>query len=166
MQLFVVRHAKAAERNSQTIPDDSLRPLTASGAKKFSRLAKRVSKLFDAPQLVLASGYVRAWETARLLESAAGWPAPTRCADLECDASDSVNAITAALAERTESSVAIVGHEPFLSEFVAHLISADPASIVMEKGAVAVLEVDGPLRGASLFALISPSWIASKKSKR
>ncbi len=166
MQLFVVRHAKAADRDPQRMPDDSLRPLTKGGAKKFARLAKQVGRMFDAPELVLASGYVRAWETARLLESAAGWPAPTRCADLECDAPDAMNALSEILEARTESSIAIVGHEPFLSEFIAEIIAADPASIVMEKGAVAVLEVDGALQGGSLRSLVSPAWIAEKRSKR
>lgn len=166
MQLFVVRHAKAADRDPQSMPDDSLRPLTKGGAKKFARLANHLGQLFDPPELVLASGYVRAWETARLLESAAGWPAPTRCVELECDAHDPMSALIEVLEARREPSIAIVGHEPFLSEFIAEIIAADPASIVMEKGAVAVLEVDGGLQGGSLRSLVSPAWIAAKRSKR
>ncbi|MSR68858.1 MAG: hypothetical protein EXS17_00705 [Phycisphaerales bacterium] len=166
MQLFIVRHAKAAERDVTTLSHDSLRPLTNGGAEKFARLAKRVGRLFAPPELVLASGYVRAWETARILEESAGWPAPLRCAALECDAQNQVAAVSAALIERSATSLAIVGHEPFLSEFIGQLIGAGSASIEMDKGAVALLEVDSSLRGGSLRALIYPAWVSGKGSRR
>ncbi len=166
MKLFVVRHAKAEERNAQRCPDDSLRALTKGGIEKFRRLAKRVGRIVQAPEVVLSSGYVRAWETARILEEAAGWPAPTRLAALECDARDALDAVASALVERSESSLAIVGHEPFLSELIAHLIGGDPASIVMDKGAVAILELDHSLTGGSLCALVTPSWTGARRSKR
>ncbi len=166
MRLFIVRHAKAADRDIHTLSSDALRPLTAGGEAKFQRLAKRLKKLFDPPQVVLASGYVRAWETARILQESAAWPAATRCGALECDALGAAESLADTLHECNEDSIGLVGHEPFLSEFIARAIGADPGSIVMDKGAVAVIELDRSLRGGSLCALVSPGWIARASSNR
>lgn len=77
---------------------------------------------------------------------------------------------------RTEESIAIVGHEPMLSDFVGELLGSAGPAIVMNKGAVAVLEVTDakqlatgesfPGCVASLVALIDPSWFDSGGSKR
>jgi phosphohistidine phosphatase SixA len=42
MELFVIRHAKAADRDPELWPVDSLRPLTRVGAREFERVARRV----------------------------------------------------------------------------------------------------------------------------
>jgi phosphohistidine phosphatase SixA len=77
---------------------------------------------------------------------------------------------------RNEESVAIVGHEPMLSEFVGELLGSAGPAIVMTKGAVAILEVDDPKQlaagesfpgsAASLVALIDPSWVDQGRTKR
>ena len=171
MLLFVVRHAKAEDR-SEEWSEDSQRPLTRSGAKKFKRIASRVGGLFDRPTVVLASSAVRAWETARILESAGDWPAPTRFAALECDHSDGMAETLQRLKESGEPALALVGHEPMLSELISDLLGSAEPSIVMNKGAIAVLHLpsfsfddansSGLFGTASLCALVDPKWIGAK----
>lgn len=176
MLIFVVRHAKAEERLSTRWPDDSLRPLTSSGAKKFARLASRVERLFDPPALLLSSGYVRAWETARILTDEGGWPDAVRCPQLECDSPDDVRGICEIIAQCTEPSLGLVGHEPMLSDLVNELIGSEGPGVVMAKGAIAILELPAVGEGcvgvksassrASLVALLDPKWIGGKRTNR
>lgn len=119
---------------------------------------------------------LQAWSTARILSKVARWPDPILCHSLECDHDDGVEATRAFLSMRTEESIAIVGHEPMLSDFVGELLGSAGPAIVMNKGAVAVLEVTDakqlatgesfPGCVASLVALIDPSWFDSGGSKR
>ncbi|MSR28263.1 MAG: hypothetical protein EXS03_01650 [Phycisphaerales bacterium] len=171
MLLFVIRHAKAHERDTREWDDDSQRPLTRGGARRFAALAAVIAKRYDAPEAVLASGYVRAWETAEILEREAKWPAPVRANWLECSSDASMAEVRRLLSERTEQSLAIVGHEPMLSELVSELTGCHGPGVVMNKGAVAVLSIRDPQSivetdhflgsSAELLALVDPKWVSS-----
>ncbi len=176
MLLFVIRHAKAFDRDPQEWPDDSMRPLTKGGIGKFERLAERIREIHEPPELVLASGFERAWQTARILNKVARWPDPVRCDALECDHGDGVRAMRTLLSQRSEVAIAIVGHEPMLSAFVSDLLGSAGSAVVMNKGAVAILEVPDPKQlaggetfpgsAASLIALLDPKWVAEVSKKR
>jgi phosphohistidine phosphatase len=147
--IYVVRHAVAAEQDDDRWPDDSLRPLTKEGAKSFRRAARGLRKLAPAVDTVLSSPYVRAWKTAEILHEDARWPEPERCDELagERSPADALGVV------RDRGTVAVVGHEPFLSGLVALLLDAE-LSIVLKKGSVVCIE-DGVL-----------SWYATPKMLR
>jgi len=148
MRLFVVRHARAEERSDAHFPNDSQRPLTRQGIDEFTRLARRIGRAWDAPTVVLASRFERAWETAGILRDEAKWPKARRCEVLEADHAGGIAAVELAIIEHAGDSLAVVGHEPTLSELVSHLMGTDLPSIVMRKGAVAILDVAVTLRSA------------------
>src|SRR3954468_17149609 len=83
MDVYLVRHAIAATRDSAQWPDDSERPLTSEGEARFRKAARGLRRVAARVDVVLASPYVRAWQTAEILERAAGWPAPERAPELE-----------------------------------------------------------------------------------
>ena len=60
-------------------------------------------------------------------------------------------------------SIALVGHEPDLSEYAARLIGSKKASMALAKAGVACVEcVDAPGKGCgSLVLLIPPEWYGS-----
>jgi phosphohistidine phosphatase SixA len=66
-----------------------------------------------------------------------------------------------------EKCVALVGHEPVLSELISRLMGASEHSIGFAKGAVAVLEIKNaqPLRG-ELQAFVSPCTVLNRLKKR
>jgi len=78
--LYLVRHAVAEERGADW-PDDSQRPLTAEGSKRWRREAHGLAALGARPDLILTSPFTRARQTADLLAAAfpkkpkAPWPA-------------------------------------------------------------------------------------------
>jgi phosphohistidine phosphatase len=136
MDLILVRHAIAAERDPRRWPDDSERPLTKDGIAKFEQAAVGLGKVAASVDLVLASPFRRAWQTAEILEKVAGWPGPVECVELQPENSP------ATVIERCNREhaavIALVGHEPLLGELAATLLAGDgsPAQPLKKGGAV------------------------------
>ena len=109
-----------------------------------------------APELTLASPAPRAWETARILETVAGWPAPQEADSLIPGAGPQV-ALQALQAQLTAERVAVVGHEPQLS-MLAELLLATPAlALDWRKGGVMLLALPaGPLAGGATLRWMLP----------
>ena len=149
MIVYIVRHAPAGTADSARWPDDSKRPLTAKGERKFARAAVGLARIAKPPEVVLASPYARAWRTAELLAEHAGWPPPEECAALGADR-DAVDALPV-LADRGAASIALVGHETNVSELLSLLLSGDShlAPAPFKKGAVARLSVPASAAPAS-----------------
>jgi phosphohistidine phosphatase len=164
MDLYLVRHAIAAEPDPVRWPDDSERPLTPEGEKRFRRAARGLGSLVRNVDVVLSSPWVRAWRTAELLAKEAGWPAPVKCEALESGRAPA-EVLQALQPHSGAKSVALVGHEPSLHELASYLLTADilHASIEMRKGGVARLELDPALRPgtARLKWLVPPKILVA-----
>jgi phosphohistidine phosphatase len=146
LDLYLVRHAIAFDFDTSQWPDDSQRPLTPEGQKRFSRAARGLRGLVPSVELVLSSPWVRAWQTAELLESEAGWPRAVACEALSSGRGPA-DVLQALQPFTTCSAIALVGHEPILHELASYLLTADTdAQIEMRKGSVARLEVGEGLR--------------------
>jgi phosphohistidine phosphatase len=162
-EVYLVRHAVAEDRDAGRWPDDSLRPLTGEGVERFARAARGLRRLVPTVQLLLSSPYLRAWQTAEILREKAGWPAPERCAALA--AACPPEAALAVLRDRGGAgSIALVGHEPYLSSLASLLLAGDSAAVQLElkKGGVLALASDGdPGSGGALLR-----WSASPKILR
>lgn len=143
MQLIIVRHAVAEERDASRWPNDSLRPLTEKGVKQFKRMAGALGLLAPDVARLLSSKFTRAWDTAKLLTEHAGWPEATREPSLEMGSPEEILAAIAALRAGSDQTIALVGHEPTLSELVSLLLSGDIDHMRMDfkKGAAVALEI-------------------------
>ena len=148
MDLYLVRHAIAEERDPRRWPDDALRPLSARGRARFRLAAAGLRRLGARVDLLLTSPCVRARETAGLLAGDAGWPAPSVLgraapggrpegvlADLGRVAGDA-------------GAVALVGHEPDLQRLASFLLTGVPGSLAARwrKGGIARLGCPDGLR--------------------
>ena len=151
MELFVIRHAKAADRDPEAWPDDSQRPLTREGAKEFERVARRIREWRPAVDMVLSSGFVRAWDTARILSDQADWPAPVSCPELAAHASVG-EALGVLMGLPNDGTIVCVGHEPNLTLLAQALLRAKDAGEVpwFKKGGALCVRFRGtvePRRG-------------------
>src|SRR4051794_22564527 len=156
-RVYLVRHAFAAHADAARWPDDSKRPLTDDGIRRFRAAARGLRRLVPDVDLMLSSGYARAWQTAELLHEVAAWPKPEECRALEAERSAS--AALDVLREHAEGSVALVGHEPYLSALTSILCVGDGSlRLELKKGAVALLHLEGEARprGAYLQWVLSP----------
>jgi phosphohistidine phosphatase len=154
LDLFVIRHAAAFERDLGRWPDDADRPLTPEGERDFARSARGLARVTDEVEAVLASPYARAWRTAELLHEEGGWPEPRAFAPLEADRH--AEQLLADLAKLgADGSLAVVGHEPMLGVLSGILVGG--GAFELKKGAVVRLDVS-ELRpgGATLRWLLPP----------
>jgi phosphohistidine phosphatase len=168
VDLYIVRHARAGHADPTVWPDDAERPLTADGRRRFREAAEGLRRLVPSVDVVLSSSFARAWQTAELLQEVAGWPEPTRCAELEIGRTPASAA--AVVADRREESVAVVGHEPHLSRLASLLCtgSEDELRLELKKGAVAFLAFDGTAAPgtASLRWTVPPRILSGLRPSR
>lgn len=165
MQLFVVRHAIAAELEAGG--QDAARPLTRKGVERFRQGVKGLAMLGTSFSSVLHSPWRRAAETAQLLAPLVGEGARVETELLCASPGQELLALIAehgrAPADSGEAahakSVAVVGHEPWLGELIGWLTAGDPRAgeaLVLKKGSVSWLEGSAVPGGMSLWALLPP----------
>lgn len=159
MDVCLVRHAIAVERGTAGFTDDRVRPLTSEGRKRMTEAATGLSRLFVAEQ-ILSSPLLRARQTAEILGKT--WKLPV----LEAEGLGTGNhgAVIAALRETETEKVALVGHEPWMSELLSLLLTGDPSLVASEfkKGAAALVSCDG-VAAAGNFRL---SWLVQPGALR
>jgi phosphohistidine phosphatase len=166
VELFLVRHAIAHDQDPVNWPDDADRPLTEEGEELFRQAARGLARIVPSVDAVLASPFVRAWQTAEILAKDAGWPAPERCEALE--AGRPTGGILKAMRQRQGlGSLALVGHEPDLSDLAARLLAGREEALVIEmkKGGVAALLVEDDFSGGSLRWLAMPKILRALAAK-
>ncbi|MGA0122866.1 MAG: SixA phosphatase family protein [Gaiellales bacterium] len=144
LEVLLVRHAIAAERDHARFPDDSLRPLTDRGRARFRAAARGLGSLVAVPTRLLASPYARTWETAGILAAEADWPTPERCDALAADRGAG-EALAALAAVGGPGPVVLVGHEPTMTILTRLLVRAEDEGAVdwFRKGAAALVAFDG-----------------------
>jgi phosphohistidine phosphatase len=129
VDIVLVRHAIAEERDPMRWSHDALRPLTAFGRERFEPAARGLGTIVGRVETVLASPYVRAWDTARILSDQADWPAPVSCPELAAHAT--VGEALAVLVAMPNAGTAVcVGHEPNLTLLAQALLRAKDAGEV------------------------------------
>jgi phosphohistidine phosphatase len=139
LHLYLVRHAIAEQRGPDW-PDDSLRPLTAEGVKRWRRQASGLVAIDARPDLILTSPYTRARQTADLL--AAAFPKKPKVVELPAlqPGVKPRDVLRALEADGRVASLALVGHEPGLGELAALLVGFKTAP-EFKKGGVARVDV-------------------------
>lgn len=156
MKLLLVRHAKAEDREGFDGPDDE-RPLTANGRQKFRTAARGLRKLAPDISLLATSPLVRARQTAEVLArvfSARGIVEQDLLAP-----GGSRKALLAWLAEQSDDEVvALVGHEPDLSELATFLLASGARPLLeFRKGTAALVRFDGhPAAGQGVLEWLLP----------
>ena len=164
MRLVVVRHAIAEDREAfaRSHKDDATRPLTPEGRRKMERAALGLKQLVPELDLLAASPYKRAFDTAEIIAKAYGTSAVERVAELAPGGGlDRVVGWLAGQASRR--TIAIVGHEPDLSQLVCALLAGTNGPFLeLRKGAACLLEFPGPVgRGAATL-----DWFLGPKHLR
>jgi phosphohistidine phosphatase len=122
MEILLIRHAIALPRDLARWPDDGERPLSPDGMSRGRRAAQGLKRLVPTPPRVLVSPLLRTRQTAELLQKHAEWPAALVCPELapeKAPRAKAPRALLTRLRQEEEELVALVGHEPRLSELIA-----------------------------------------------
>ena len=163
MELLIVRHAIAFERNANRWPDDGARPLSPRGVIRARRAAVGLKKIAVRPGRVFASPLERTKQTAAILTQYAGWPRAIPCPQLL--PGESPQALLALLARTRGQRLAVIGHQPDLGRLISACLPGSPGSAAFElrKMAVALISFDDAPRASQgeLRWLVPPKLLRS-----
>ena len=167
MDLLIVRHAIAFERDRHRWRDDGARPLSPAGIRRARKAAAGLKQFSKVPDRLLTSPLVRARQTAQILTEVAGWPQAEEAPGLS--PGEPILAVWSLLGKDRSKRVAIVGHQPGLGALLTACLLGDGAAlpIEMKKNAVACLSFDGRARagGAVLKWLATPRMLRGFRNR-
>jgi phosphohistidine phosphatase len=144
MDLYIIRHAWAADRDDRQWPDDDLRPLTEEGRERFTQMAARLLGRGLTPEVIATSPLVRCVETARLLAAEADKVEVVELDELRPGSDVEGLLQWTARQARKHERIAWVGHAPDVNRLTAALVGDRGGVIHFAKGAVAAIRFDGP----------------------
>ncbi len=160
MDVYVLRHGVADERDYQKYPDDDLRPLIPRGIDKLRAQAKGLKVLGLSVDAVLSSRLVRAVQTANIVIEELQIGCDLMYSDtLVPEAHPYLLLGELASKQADKSNVMVVGHEPHLSSFVSMVVTGDPNGMIrLKKGALCKLRIPRPdgVRSGWLEWLMTP----------
>lgn len=154
MEIFLVRHAIATERADPAF--DHARPLTGKGRKRFEEVVRGLRALGVRFDRVFHSPWVRALQTAELLR-----PIASELVVLDALAAAPRPELLDAIRGET---VALVGHEPWMGELCAELVTGRRelgAHFKFKKGGVAHLTGKPHSSGCQIAGLYAPSVLTA-----
>jgi phosphohistidine phosphatase len=135
---------------------DADRALTPEGREKFAEAAAGLARLVDRPDALLTSPWLRARQTAEIAAAVWGKVEPK---DVEALAGGTFTELAKVLDAYPDSAtVAVVGHEPHVSDLLGHLVgSTDSGRLAFKKGGAALVEIPGRLaEGGRLVWFLPP----------
>lgn len=162
MNLFLLRHGIAVERDPKSFPDDSRRPLTLKGEERLRLIVGAMRAMELSFDRIVSSPYRRASQTAEIVATALDRRKALEFHDELTPEGDPKGLIRyLSRLDQAPENVLLVGHEPYLSLLISRLISGEAtAGILMKKGGLAKLEVQTQLRHGRCAAL---AWLLAPR---
>ena len=141
-KLFLIRHAIAEDRDvfKKTNQPDSERPLTTDGQKRMKKIAKKLHALEPDIEVIAQSPFTRSQQTAEILSQYYKRSSLREFEELKPTTKH--NDLIKRLQPLQGKNVALVGHEPHLTQFLSYLLTGQPKPNVynLKKGGIACLE--------------------------
>ena len=162
MELYIVRHGIAVDREDPKCPPDPERFLTDEGIEKTRQVAKGMAEVASIPDLILTSPYQRALQTAELFAEELEYAKhKIRKTDLLLPGAEPLQLFRELAKDKELSSVFVFGHAPHLDDLLATAIGTKHHISSLKKAGVAFVE---------LKRLVPPSgelvWLATPKLLR
>jgi len=162
MQLYIVRHGIAVDREDPKCPPDPDRYLTEEGVEKTKQVAAGVAAMGVTADLIFTSPYVRAAQTAEIFAAALEYAKPKiRRTDLLLPGAEPSLLFRDLAKERQASSVFLFGHAPQLDEIIATALGSKRHLTALKKAGVALVELKRV--SPPMAALV---WLATPKLLR
>lgn len=166
MQLYIVRHGIAIDREDPKCPSDPERFLTAEGLEKTREVAKGFAALSDAPQLFASSPYVRALQTAEIFADVLEY-SKAKIQKSEhllpgAEPAGFLRELSRELSRRKSmDSVVCFGHAPQLDELIAFALGSKRDLTALKKAGAACIELTRAQPGAGTLV-----WLMTPKALR
>lgn len=168
LKVFIVRHALAEDRDvfQKTNLPDSARPLLPKGEKQMQEMAKAIKKMVGQVDLIATSPYLRAQQTADILQKTFKRAGVFEMQELTPGASV-LKTLRAIQKIGRAETILLVGHEPHLGRFLSFVLTGSTRNLFdIKKGGVALIEFANRIdkKQAKLKCFLQPSQV--KKIKR
>ncbi|WP_022851802.1 SixA phosphatase family protein [Limisalsivibrio acetivorans] len=137
MRQYFIRHGHAAERYDWK-GSDLERPLVEKGVTRGEKAFKNFFELYPEPDILISSEAVRSVQTAEIITELTGLQIH-REPKLNPGASVS-DYMEMVQKYSSYETVAFVGHEPDMSEFISYYISGSAMNVVLKKGSICHVE--------------------------
>jgi phosphohistidine phosphatase len=148
MDIYLIRHAEAAPLGEGGVIEDAARPLTERGHEQAKALAASFQRRGIQIPVIASSPLLRARQTAEGIGNALPQPGPEVRIAEDLAPGGKRRRLGRFVRDQGAQSVALVGHEPDLSEFTAWLIGSRKAQIELAKAGVACVHCEaGPGKG-------------------
>jgi phosphohistidine phosphatase len=142
MQLYIVRHGIAIDREDPKCPPDPERYLTEEGVEKTKQVAKGVAALGVSGDLFLTSPYVRAAQTAEIFASELEFARQKiRQTELLLPGAEPSLLFRELAKDKQASVVFVFGHAPHLVELIGVSLGSKKHVTGLKKAGVAFLEL-------------------------
>lgn len=160
MDIILIRHGPAADRDPSRWPDDRHRPLTPGGTRSTRRAAKGLAALRPTVDKVVTSPATRAHATAEIFRKALEVEAELEVwAELEPDTPPGP------ILDRLQRfarrrGIVVVGHEPTLGELLGLAVTGEsvPITRFSKAGAAQLTFPQEPRPGAAEIG-----WVLTRK---
>jgi phosphohistidine phosphatase len=162
MELYIVRHGIAIDREDPKSPPDPDRFLTEEGIEKTKQVAKGVAALGVEPDLLITSPYIRALQTAELFAAALDYPKQEiRRSDLLLPGTEAILFYKELAKDKDSAIVMCFGHAPQLDDLLATGLGSKHHVTSLKKSGIAALALKriSPPSGELL-------WLATPKLLR
>jgi phosphohistidine phosphatase len=162
MQLYIVRHGIAVDREDPKCPPDPERFLTQEGLEKTRQVAKGAAETGAVPDLLFSSPYLRAFQTAEIFAEELDYSKnKIRKTDLLLPGAEPLQLFRELSKDKDLSTVFLFGHAPHLDDVIATALASRHHISSLKKAGVALVE---------LKRLVPPSgqllWLATPKLLR
>jgi|SRR5215472_2375914 len=162
MQLYIVRHGIAIDRQDPKCPPDPERYLTEEGLAKTKAVAKGLASFRVSPALFLTSPYTRAVQTAEVFADALDYARQKiRRSELLLPGAEPTLLFRELAREKQASSIFLFGHAPHLDEVIATAVGSKRHVTTLKKAGVALIELKRISPPAGVLA-----WLATPKMLR
>jgi phosphohistidine phosphatase len=142
MQIYLIRHGIAVDREDPNCPPDTERPLTPKGMKRSHAAALGLRALDVKPNAVLTSPWLRALQTAEIFCETIVYPTKKI---IRTDALKGTSAPSDLLRELQSMKAKVVlcfGHEPHLHLVIGHVLHTSAKITELKKAGLALLELE------------------------
>jgi phosphohistidine phosphatase len=166
MDLYIIRHGIAVDREDPKCPPDPERYLTEDGIEKTKQVAKGLAALGVAPDLFLSSPYVRAMQTAELFAGVFGYPKQKiRRTELLLPGSEPSLLFRELAKDKQSSAVLLFGHAPQLDDLIATALGSKHHLTALKKAGVAFLELKRISPPSAQLVWLAPPKLLRKAVK-
>ncbi len=160
-ELFIVRHGPAGKSMDDKKLDET-RSLTKKGKGKMKAIAKGLSDMDISFDRIVTSPLARCVESADILGKCCAGKNGVECIDALKPGGSIDDLIGYLNALDGVKNVAIVGHEPFLSEFASYCLAKSKNSFIdLKKGGIIALEFGNMIKPGTgkLCWMMEPSQL-------